>query len=105
LSTIGGNIDREGFYRKVKRCLSGVPLAIDVVAMYYCTLDPRTPLWVKAIVAWALVYFIMPLDAIPDFFPFAGMVDDFAVLSITIRAVAKHLSAGHYEQARAWLAA
>jgi uncharacterized membrane protein YkvA (DUF1232 family) len=97
--------DHDGFARKVKRFLSGVPLVTDVVAMYFCMLDPETPLWVKSIVASALGYFILPLDAIPDAIPFAGMSDDVAVFATTIKTVAKHLSAGHYEKARAWLAA
>lgn len=97
------NFDHDGFARKVKRFLSGVPLVTDVVAMYFCMLDPDTPLWVKAIVASALGYFLMPLDAIADAIPVAGMTDDVAVFGATLKTIAGHLSATHYEQARAWL--
>lgn len=103
MSTTAGDFDHGGFARKVKRFLSGVPLVTDVVAMYLCMSDPTTPLWVKSIVASALGYFVLPLDAIPDAIPFVGMTDDMAVLGTAIKTVAKHLSAGHYEQARAWL--
>ena len=103
MSTTTADFDHGGFKRKAKRFLSGVPLVTDVVAMYFCMLDPETPLWVKTIVASALGYFILPLDAIPDALPFAGMTDDVAVLGSAVKTVAKHLSAGHYDQARAWL--
>src|SRR5262245_6855324 len=34
----------------------------------------------KSVVVAALVYFIAPLDAIPDFTPIAGFLDDFGVI-------------------------
>src|SRR4051794_11467305 len=49
-------IVREGFLAKAKRYLNRLPLAQETVAMYFCLLDPRTPLWVKATVAAALAY-------------------------------------------------
>lgn len=39
-----------------------------------------TPLWAKAAVIAALGYLIVPLDAIPDFFPVAGLTDDLGVM-------------------------
>jgi uncharacterized membrane protein YkvA (DUF1232 family) len=33
----------------------------------------------------ALVYLVTPVDAIPDFIPGVGLVDDFAVLSVVAR--------------------
>jgi uncharacterized membrane protein YkvA (DUF1232 family) len=39
----------------------------------------------KAIVIGALIYFINPIDLIPDFTPFIGYVDDMAVLALAFR--------------------
>jgi uncharacterized membrane protein YkvA (DUF1232 family) len=103
MNTVSSNFDHGGFGRKVKRFLSGVPLATDVVAMYFCMMDPDTPLWVKALAASALGYFMMPMDAIPDVLLGVGMTDDMAVFASTLKAIAGHLTAEHYDQAREWL--
>jgi uncharacterized membrane protein YkvA (DUF1232 family) len=38
----------------------------------------------KSLVVAALVYFVTPLDAIPDFTPFFGYLDDIGVIAWTI---------------------
>src|SRR5262245_14492723 len=57
---------RAGFVAKAKQYLRYIPMASEVVALYFCLLDPKTPLWVKGTAAAALAYFIAPWDAIPD---------------------------------------
>jgi uncharacterized membrane protein YkvA (DUF1232 family) len=39
----------------------------------------------KSVVVAALVYFIIPLDAMPDFAPLVGFLDDIGVIAWTIR--------------------
>jgi uncharacterized membrane protein YkvA (DUF1232 family) len=95
---------RVGFVAKAKRYLNRLPLARETVAMYFCMLDPKTPLWVKGTVAAALAYFILPLDAIPDLLPLAGLSDDAGVLAAAFTAVSAHVTAEHRERARAWMA-
>jgi uncharacterized membrane protein YkvA (DUF1232 family) len=53
----------------------------------------------KAIVAIiaALIYFVNPFDAIPDFIPFFGFGDDVSIVMIVLSAVRKDL-----EQFRHW---
>ncbi|HEY0428929.1 MAG TPA: YkvA family protein [Pyrinomonadaceae bacterium] len=46
--------------------------------------DSRVPLAEKALFAAAIVYVIMPLDFIPDFFPFIGQVDDVYLVALTL---------------------
>ncbi len=95
---------REGFVSKAKRYLRHMPMAAEVVAMYFCMLDPKTPLWVKGTVAAALAYFILPFDAIPDMLPIVGMSDDVAVLTAALTAISAHLTDEHRRQAAEWLA-
>jgi uncharacterized membrane protein YkvA (DUF1232 family) len=95
---------REGFVAKAKRYLRQVPMAEEVVALYFCMLDARTPLWVKGTAAAALAYFILPLDAVPDLLPLVGLGDDVTVLSAALAAVAPHITAEHRAQARRWMA-
>lgn len=99
------SIDQDSFGRKVRQFLEGVPLAADTVAMYFCMLDAKTPLWVKAAIGSALAYFMLPVDAVPDFLPVAGMTDDLAVLAGAVKVAADHLLPAHYDQAKAWFRA
>jgi uncharacterized membrane protein YkvA (DUF1232 family) len=46
--------------------------------------DSRVPLAEKALFAAAIVYVIVPLDFIPDVFPFIGQVDDVYLVALTL---------------------
>jgi len=46
--------------------------------------DSRVPIAEKALFAAAIVYVIMPLDFIPDVFPFIGQVDDIYLVALTL---------------------
>jgi uncharacterized membrane protein YkvA (DUF1232 family) len=93
-----------GFVAKAKRYLNRLPMAGEVVAMYFSMLDPKTPVWVKATAGAALAYFVLPLDAIPDLMPLVGLSDDASVLAAALTAVSAHVTAEHRERARAWMA-
>lgn len=45
--------------------------------------DARVPMAEKALFAAAIVYVIVPLDFIPDVFPFVGQVDDIYLVALT----------------------
>jgi len=95
---------REGFAAKARRCLNKLPLAAETVAMYFCMLDPKTPVWVKGVAAAALAYFVLPLDAVPDLLPIVGLGDDAGVLAAALSAVSTHVTDEHRSRARAWMA-
>lgn len=90
---------RQQFWPKLRRVLQHVPFARDLVAAYYCALDPQTPFRAKAMLLGALAYFILPIDAIPDFILGAGFTDDAAVLALAIKVVADHIRPEHREAA------
>ena len=46
--------------------------------------DNRVPLAEKALFAAAIIYVIVPLDFIPDVFPFIGQVDDIYLVALTL---------------------
>jgi uncharacterized membrane protein YkvA (DUF1232 family) len=94
---------RDGFAAKARRFLRHLPMAREVVAMYFCMLDARTPFWVKATVAGALAYFVLPTDAIPDFLPVVGMGDDMGILAATFTAVSSHINDDHRARATSWI--
>jgi len=88
---------KRGFWAKLRKHAGKVPFVRDAIASYYCMLDAATPLWVKGILAGALVYFISPVDAIPDVIPVLGFTDDATVLTGAIAAVGAHLKPEHYK--------
>ena len=95
---------REQFWRTAKRATSRIPFMDEVVAAYYCALDERTPMRVKGILLGALVYFVMPFDAVPDFLAVLGFTDDIAVLTAAITGVSAHIKPAHRAAARKALA-
>lgn len=92
------------FWAKLKRVGSQIPFAEDLVAAFYCAMDPATPRRVKLILLGAIAYFIMPMDAIPDILPLFGFADDAAVLATAITQVAGSITEEHRERARKTLA-
>lgn len=46
--------------------------------------DTRVPTTEKALFLGAIVYFVSPIDLIPDIFPFIGQVDDIYVIALTL---------------------
>ena len=46
--------------------------------------DTRVPTAEKALFLAAIVYFISPIDLIPDVFPFIGQVDDIYLIALTL---------------------
>lgn len=94
---------RTGFWRKVRSTLGRVPFTEDIVASWYCAVDPRTPAWVRAMLMGALAYFVTPADLIPDFVVGLGYTDDAAVLMAALSAVRQHLRPEHRSCARSFL--
>lgn len=46
-----------------------------------------------ALVLGALAYFISPIDAIPDFIPVLGFLDDAFIIALVMRAIRKDVAA------------
>jgi uncharacterized membrane protein YkvA (DUF1232 family) len=88
------------FWHKLKATCRKVPFIDDLVSVYYCAIDPATPLQVKAILFGALAYFVLPFDVVPDFIALLGFADDAAVLYAAIRAVAPHIKPEHRVRAK-----
>ena len=87
------------FWPTFRRALRQLPFSRDVVAGYYCAMDPASPRRVKGILLAALAYFVLPLDAVPDILALVGFSDDVAVLAAAIGAVRAHITPRHYERA------
>ena len=91
------------FWSKVKKTIGNLPFIEDAIASFYTATDGATPIHVKAVLFGALAYFVLPLDAIPDFLPGIGLTDDAAVLSAAIATVRRHITEEHRRRAREFL--
>ena len=86
---------RRDFWGKLRRVASHVPFVEDLVAAYYCAMDPSTPLRVRGMLLAALAYFIMPIDVIPDIVAGLGFADDMALLTAVIGLVSASITPVH----------
>jgi uncharacterized membrane protein YkvA (DUF1232 family) len=91
---------RSRFWSTFRRAARAIPFAEDLVAAYYCALDPATPARVRGILLAALAYFVLPFDAIPDMIVGLGFTDDATILLATIGLVRAHITPIHREAAR-----
>ena len=89
----------ERFFDKLRKNASRVPFVEEAVTLYFCATDPDTPTWAKAASVAALVYFIVPLDLLPD----PIFIDDAAVIAVAIKQLSTVVTDEHRAQARRWL--
>lgn len=89
-----------GFWPKMRKVAAHVPFAGDALALWYCARDDETPLAAKGMMLAALAYFVLPVDAIPDFIAGIGYTDDAAVFVATLTLVGKHLKPRHRAAAK-----
>ena len=62
------SVERD-FWQKLRIVARKVPFIDELVAVYYCAMDPETPAKVKFILYGALAYFILPFDFVAHFSP------------------------------------
>ena len=91
---------RHKIWRRLLRETASLPFAEEVLTAHYCVFDRHTPLFVKAVLVGAIVYFIAPDDLIPIPSSLIGLVDDAAVLGAAFKAVSSHIKPEHREAAR-----
>lgn len=94
---------RRRFWDKLRASLSRLPFAEKLIAARYAATDPATPIRDKAVLLGALAYFIMPLDAIPDFVSLLGFTDDLGVLLLALRTASGAIRPEHHTKAKEWL--
>jgi uncharacterized membrane protein YkvA (DUF1232 family) len=76
----------EQMHRVARETRLVIEFVDDVRARRY-----RAPWWAVAVAATALLYAVSPADAVPNFIPIAGMVDDLAVVAVATRVLRNEL--------------
>ena len=95
---------RSRFWTTLRKAARAIPFSEDLVAAYFCALDPATPHRVRGILLAALAYFVLPFDVIPDILAGVGFADDVTILVAAISAVGAHIAPRHRVAAREALA-
>jgi uncharacterized membrane protein YkvA (DUF1232 family) len=85
------NYVEENLWTKVQRVGKKISFAKDILALYSYMKDPFVSWHRKAIVVMGLIYFISPIDTIPDLAPLIGYLDDLGVVSALIKFLGSEL--------------
>ncbi|MBU2444316.1 MAG: DUF1232 domain-containing protein [Bacteroidetes bacterium] len=75
------------FSAKLEKTKKRISFVEDVVALYKYIKDDSVNWYRKLIVVASLVYFISPIDTIPDFAPFVGYLDDLGVIMAALKYI------------------
>jgi uncharacterized membrane protein YkvA (DUF1232 family) len=67
-------------------------LLLSLVKDYFTGAYREVPYWAIGAAAFALVYVLSPIDAIPDILPGVGFLDDAAVLAMCLKLVETELN-------------
>jgi Uncharacterized conserved protein len=94
---------KEAVLSALSRSAGKIPFADDVVAMWYCAMDPSTPPKVKAAIVGALAYLVLPMDTIPDVVVGLGFTDDITVITAVLAIVTSHIKQEHRDRAKSAL--
>ncbi|WP_431281011.1 YkvA family protein [Humitalea sp. 24SJ18S-53] len=80
---------------------AGEAVAMEAMKAWHLAQDPATPRQTKMILYGALAYFVLPIDAVPDFLPGVGFTDDAAALTAALVATNAAMTEAVMERARA----
>lgn len=97
-----GREERVGarLFKVARKAARQIPFMEDVIAAYYCAIDPATPVRVRGTIFAGLAYFVMPFDLIPDAILGIGFTDDASVLLGVLALIGSHMREEHREAAR-----
>jgi len=90
--------NRQGILNRVTNNASLAPYISQVKILFNLVQDyvkgdyREVPWWSLGSISTALLYILMPMDALPDYIPVAGFLDDAVVLKLCLDMVAKDLT-------------
>ncbi len=87
------NYVESGLWVTLEKYGKKISFAKDVVALYNYMKDKYVPWYRKTIVVGALIYFISPIDTIPDLTPLVGYLDDLGVITAVIKFLGNEIKA------------
>ena len=88
------NINDQGFLRKLARYALrlGRPVVEQLYALYFMLQSQDTPMRSKMVIVGALLYFVSPVDLVPDILGPLGFSDDLAVIAMVYKQMKTYLT-------------
>lgn len=83
----------------IKYVIKNGSLVRKLLVLFYCFRDPETPKMVRAVIAGAIGYILLPADIVPDVFLGLGWLDDIAVIKMALTMADKYIKPEHMEKA------
>jgi uncharacterized membrane protein YkvA (DUF1232 family) len=87
----GGEYVESRLWYKLEKFGKKLSFARDILALYQYIIDGSVSWHRKSIVLGALIYFIAPIDAIPDIAPLLGYLDDLGVITAVLKFLGSEL--------------
>lgn len=81
----GTEFIENNLWYKLEKFGKKISFAKDVKALYHYLRDSNVSWYRKSIIVGALIYFITPIDAIPDIAPLIGYLDDLGVITAVLK--------------------
>jgi uncharacterized membrane protein YkvA (DUF1232 family) len=81
----------DNLWGKLEKTGKRISFAKDILALYKYMRDPFVKWYRKSIVVAALIYFIVPIDTIPDLTPLFGYLDDLGVITALLKYLGSEL--------------
>lgn len=81
----------QNFWQKLASLKGKHSFKRDLLALYRFMKDPTVSLLKKAVAIGALLYFILPLDSIPDLSPIIGFLDDIGIVAMAVKYLSNEI--------------
>lgn len=94
--------NEDSFWRKLRKHAGkwGEKLLLPAMMLYCMMKSPKVSLRDKTIILGALGYLILPIDAVPDFIPMLGIVDDISAIMLVLKTLNKDITPEIRKEAR-----
>ena len=89
----------EGFWPKIRRHARRIPFCRGGGDRLVLRPRPQDPSHIKAVVLAALAYLMVPMDALPDFLPALGFLDDASMFWAVWQMLSRHITDEHRQKA------
>ncbi|GAA4834756.1 YkvA family protein [Algivirga pacifica] len=95
------NYPNESYWLKLKKYAkkAGLKLVYVSLVLYNLLKDSTAPWIVKALVGFAITYFVIPFDLLPDFLLQLGFADDLGMMTLIFELIRPYVQQGHIVEA------
>ncbi len=93
IDNVKHKVDEIAKSEKLKALFSTVEILIKMIQSYISGEYREYPKRTLLLILFGLIYFLIPLDVIPDFIPVTGFLDDLTILLWVYKSIQKDVAA------------